>query len=75
MTLMKNGTNNIALKTFSFLDYESQDLLKINGEVVRIKAESHHHAKILFFEDGICDMAENWTNTGSATWCWEEMKS
>lgn len=64
----------MALKTFSFLDFESQDLMKINGEVVKVKAESHGHAKVLFFEDGICDQCENWTNSGAATWCWEDMK-
>ena len=65
----------MALKTFSFLDFESKDLVKKNGEVVKVKAEDHAHAQDLFFDDGICDECENWTNSGTAVWCWEDMKS
>ena len=63
------------MKTFSFLDCESQDLLKYhNGNVVRIKAEDHAHAMYQLIDEGLVDDCENWTNTGIKTWCWEDME-
>ncbi|WP_010603976.1 hypothetical protein [Pseudoalteromonas maricaloris] len=61
------------MKTFSFLDCESQDLIRVNGQIVRIKADDHHHAFDLFI-DTIADNSENWTNTGTKAWCWEDME-
>lgn len=71
---MKGGLNNMALKTFSFLDFGNKDLLKIDGKVVKVKAESRHHAEVLFIKSGEINKCENWTNTGTATYCWEEMR-
>jgi hypothetical protein len=62
------------LKTFSFLDSGSQDLLKINDKVVKIEAEDHCHAQVLFIESGEVDKCDNWTNEGTVTWCWEDME-
>ena len=63
------------LKTFSFLDFGSKDLLKKkHGQIVKIKAEDHHHAFDIFIDQGVCDECINWTNTGTKAWCWEEME-
>jgi len=63
------------MKTFSFLDCESQDLLRdISGHIVRIKADDHAHAQYILIDEGLCDTCVNWTNTGTKAWCWEDME-
>lgn len=68
------GDKSKKMKTFSFLDRESQDLLKSNGRTLRIKAEDHAHANHLFIEEDISGKCDNWTNTGTNAWCWEDME-
>ena len=63
------------MKTFSFLDFESQDLLRyLSGNVVRVEAEDHAHANHILIDESLCDDCVNWTNTGTKAWCWDDME-
>ena len=62
------------MKTFSFIDKKLQDFIRYidTNEIVKIKASNTASAADEMFAVAR-NGSTNWTNTGTRTWCWEDM--